>query len=106
METLHVTIIYESEEGVIKPTTYQLMKTFQFNKLPCCSNSRIILYDDAIKEIIFNNVSYDPKEDIHYVTNYTSEDVHRYYHGDAKTIMSKVIERYKSFGWSAEEIKK
>ena len=100
METVHVTVKYQSEEGDYGHTVkFKLTKTFQFEKLPAYKGINIILLDDAINSFPFNVTSYDPIEDVYYVIFKSHEGVFRYYHGDAVKIMSKVVKRYESFGW-------
>jgi len=105
METLHVTVKYESDEGDYGHTVeFKLTKTFEFKKLPCSTDVEILLKDDAIDRVYFKNVTYDPDEDIYYVRCKSHEKVHRYYHGDASTIMSKVVARYEKHGWKSKRV--
>lgn len=106
METLHVTVVYQSDDGDFGPkSTFYLEKDFQFKKLPV-PGTFIILKDDAIKGFNFSNRKYDPENDIYFITTGTEEGVSRYYHGEPLPIMSEVIERYKKYGWKVTKFKK
>lgn len=106
METVRLTINYKSEESDgVQSSQYEMAKTFLFSKLPLISECFILLHNEAITGFTFYPPVYDPKEDVYYVMNTSSEGVKRYYHGDAKVIMDKVISRYKHHGWSITEIK-
>jgi hypothetical protein len=105
MSKLHVTIYYESvEPGGFPSTRFEMKKTFNI-KIPNIE-CKILLENDAIKYIRFKDVTYDPKNDEYYVVMYTSENVHRYYHGNAYEIMSKEIDHYKKHDWKCELVEK
>lgn len=105
MELLTVTLIYESNDGdSVSPYVYTLSKTFMFKKLPAIECG-ILVPEDRIKEIIFNNVSYDPHKDKYYVVNRIDENVGFSNHNrfvpldDRPLIMGKVIQEYRRTGW-------
>ena len=107
MIKINVIMLYTSQDppGFEKSYHYELKKIFtipDFQLVPC----EIRLADDAIESFNFINPVYDIEDNAYTITNMTYEGVHRYYHGDAEEIMSKVIDRYIKYGWSCKKIMK
>jgi hypothetical protein len=106
MPILNVKIIYESQEpDGFKSTKYHIRKTFEFNKLPEMECS-IKLHDDAVRYLEFRDVVFDSRNGEYSITNYTTENVGRYYgnRGKADHLMGPILGRYKKHGWSWRRI--
>lgn len=107
MERVRVQMLYYSEDapGFGARNDHQLTKIFNFEKLPPVGCS-IEVKGDCIKSIPFRSPSFNPTSGLYTVQMSTCEGVSRYYHGNAKDIMSKVMEKYKQHGWSCKKLAK
>lgn len=106
METVHLTIDYESQEpGGFESVQYKMSKILNFPKLPLINGCWVVLEHDAIGGFRFRDVVYHPKQDMYYIVNRSDEGVERYYHGDAEVIMAEVVSRFKHNGWQVEKVK-
>jgi len=106
MKKINVELVYTSEDppGFEKPFHFVIRKTFNLPEVPPIP-CEIKLEDDAIKSFYFSDPAvYDPKDNSYTVRNLTTENVGRYYHGDAEELMAPVLDRYKKHGWKWEKV--
>lgn len=108
MPKVRVEMLYYSEDapGFGAKNDHLLTKTFIFKNLPCIPGYIKVEDGDPIGKISFKNPVYDSHNDTYVVKMGTCEGVSRYYHGEAKEIMAKVMERYKKYGWKCKLLEK
>jgi hypothetical protein len=101
---IKVNLIYESVESGYKiPIRFKLEKIFYFNYIPIVK-CKIIIKDDMIEYIDFDNIEFDPYKDLYIVENYMNIGVEKYYKGCTLTIMNDIVETFEDKGWKAERI--
>lgn len=95
---IHVTINYGSEEPFGFQLLYKCVKLFEFKYIPTVT-CKIMLDNDAIEIIDFNDIYFDPEKNIYYVTNKNTTNLERYYMGEKESIVAMNIKTFKRFGW-------
>lgn len=105
MPIVNAVIYYKPEDppGFDSGVKFKITKTFDFKYLPAIEGN-IILKEDAIKEIGFTDPDFDAETGEYTVFGSTSENVNRYYHGEAIDQMLPVLHRYIEHGWKFERI--
>ena len=104
LKKIKVNLIYESVESGYKiPIKFKLEKMFYFDYIPIVK-CKIIIKDDIIEYIDFDNIEFNPYENIYIVENYTNIGVEKYYKGEPLTIMKNIIETFENNGWKVERI--
>jgi hypothetical protein len=105
MPMVKAIIFYQPEDppGFSSGVKFKITKKFYFKHLPLIESS-IIIKNDAIDCIGFVDPEFDPEQNEYTVFGTTSENVHRYYRGDALEEMQPVLLRYKNHGWDYERV--
>ncbi len=92
---IHVTINYGYNGPLGFNVLYEFVKTFSFKHVPVIP-CKIMLENDVIDSIDFNNINFNPETNIYYVTQKDIQTLHKYYHED----QTEIIKNFTNHGWS------